>query len=308
MSVLHRDAITGAFGYSGKYITMRLLDRGHEVLTLTGHTNRPNPFGKKVMVAPFNFDAPEKLTRSLEGVDTLYNTYWVRFPRSGMTHERTVENTKILFRAAKAAGVRRVVHVSITNPSTESPLSYFRGKAELERFLKESTLSYAILRPAVLFGGKSGEDILINNIAWLLRRFPVFAVMGDGGYGLQPIHVEDLADLAVEAGQSSRSYVADGCGPETYRYIDLVKLIKRETGSRAIIVRVHPMIVFAAAQIIGKFAGDVVLTRDEITGLMDNLLVSGEKPAGRIRLSEWLSKNAHRLGVTYASETQRHYK
>ena len=187
-------AVTGAFGYSGKYIATRLLDRGHEVITLTNSANRPNPFGGRVTPYPFNFDKPEELARSLQGVSVLYNTYWVRFNHKMFQHADAVRNTLVLFEAAKAAGVERIVHVSITNPSEESPLEYFSGKAKLERALMESGMSYAILRPAVLFGK---EDILINNIAWALRRLALFGVFGRGEYRLQPIHVDDLASLAV---------------------------------------------------------------------------------------------------------------
>src|SRR5687767_10955832 len=198
--------VTGAFGYSGRYITARLLAEGRTVRTLTNSPNRPNTFGSRVEVRPLSFDDPGKLTESLRGADVLYNTYWVRFNQPGFTHAEAVTNTRRLFDAAKRAGVRRVVHVSITNPSEDSPLEYFRGKAELERSLVESALSNAILRPAVLFGG---EDILINNIAWALRRFPVFAVFGSGDYKLQPIHVDDFAAIAVEQGRSGANTLVD---------------------------------------------------------------------------------------------------
>jgi hypothetical protein len=61
------DVVTGAFGYSGKYITHRLLGLGHSIRTLTNSANRPNPFGAQVEAFPFNFDDLEKLTASLQG-------------------------------------------------------------------------------------------------------------------------------------------------------------------------------------------------------------------------------------------------
>ena len=193
LSELH--AVTGAFGYSGRYIAHRLLADGKDVITLTNSLHRANPFSDRIRVAPFNFDRPEQLVESLRGVRVLYNTYWVRFNHRTFTFADAIRNTEILFQAAKAAGVNRVVHVSITNPSEYSPLEYFSGKGYLERVLMESGLPYTILRPAVLFGK---EDILINNLAWVLRHFPVFAVFGDGEYKIQPIHVDDVAALAVE--------------------------------------------------------------------------------------------------------------
>ena len=202
MSELH--VVTGAFGYSGKYITTRLLEAGVRVRTLTNSTQRVNPFGDQVEVQPFNFDNQAALIESLRGVSVLYNTYWIRFntKEPGFQHSVAVENTLTLFEAAKQAGVPRIVHTSITNPSEDSTLKYFKGKAVLERALKESGLSYAILRPNVLFGH---EDILINNIAWTLRKLPVFGVFGDGQYRLQPMHDRlarfcSLGDLPPLAG------------------------------------------------------------------------------------------------------------
>ncbi len=156
----------------------------------------------------------------------LYNTYWIRFNtrEPGFQHAAAVANTLKLFEAAKQAGVPRVVHTSITNPAEDSPLEYFKGKAVLERALKESGLSHAILRPNVLFGH---EDILINNIAWTLRRLPVFGVFGDGQYRLQPMHVDDFAALAVEQGQDRADRVIDAIGPETFTYRRLVEEISR---------------------------------------------------------------------------------
>src|SRR5512143_3212318 len=220
MSELH--VVTGAFGYSGKYITARLLEAGVRVRTLTNSLHRTNPFGDKVEARSFNFDNPPALIESLRGATVLYNTYWIRFntKEPGFQHSVAVENTLKLFEAAKQGGVSRVVHTSITNPSEDSPLEYFRGKAVLERALKESGLSYAILRPNVLFGH---EDILINNIAWALRRLPVFGVFGDGQYRLQPMHVNDFAALAVEQGEDRANRVIDAIGPETFTFRRLVE-------------------------------------------------------------------------------------
>src|SRR5438270_13412726 len=77
------DAVTGAFSYTGRSITRRLLEAGREVRTLTGHPSRPDPFGGKVSVVPYAFDDPAALAASLRGAEVLYNTYWVRFPYRG---------------------------------------------------------------------------------------------------------------------------------------------------------------------------------------------------------------------------------
>lgn len=294
--------VTGAFGYSGKYITNRLLNAGNQVRTLTNSMQRHNPFGAAVEAHPYNFDKPDELARSLQGARVLVNTYWVRFDHSDFTHTQAVRNTLALFEAAKRAGVPRVVHVSITNPSLESALPYFRGKAELETALRESGLPYAILRPTVLFGQ---EDILVNNIAWMLRHFPVFGVFGDGSYKLQPIFVDDLARLAVEAAISSENLVRDAIGPETFTYRELVSFIAKAIGRPRPILKIPPGLGVAIGRLVGMVVGDVVVTPEEVAGLMQNLLVTSSQPAGQTALSEWVLQHRDSLGRRYSSELAR---
>lgn len=295
-------AVTGAYGYSGKYIARRLLDEGHQVITLTNSIHRANPFGDKVRAYPFNFDDPERLTESLKGVSVLYNTYWVRFNHQLFRHADAVSNTKLLFSAAREAGVKRIVHVSITNPSPESHLEYFSGKGKLEETLRGSGLSYAILRPTVLFGK---EDILINNIAWVLRRLPLFGVFGHGEYRLQPIYVDDLAEIAVLQGAERENTIINAIGPETFSYRGLVEAIGDIIGKRRPIISVSPEVGYLAGAIIGKVAGDVFITREEIQGLMAGLLYVDTPPTGKTRLTDWAKEHAHLLGRNYASELAR---
>lgn len=295
-------AVTGAFGYSGKYIAERLLAEGKAVLTLTDSLQRGNPFGDGLPAVPFNFNRPQELAASLQGVSVLYNTYWVRFNQPRFTHADAGQNTLILFEAAKKAGVERVIHVSITNPAEDSPLEYFSGKAKLERALVESGLSHAILRPTVLFGK---EDILLNNIAWVLRYLPVFGVFGDGQYKLQPIYVDDLAQLAVEQGRDRGDRVIDSIGPETFTYRELVARVGAIIGKRRPIVSIPPSFGYAVGWTIGKLVGDVMITREEIAGLMANLLYVDSPTTGQTKLTDWVKAHAASLGLHYTSELAR---
>lgn len=301
-SAIH--AVTGAFGYSGKYIAQRLLDKGQEVITLTNSPHRANPFGGRVRAYPFNFDHPQLLVDSLKGVSVLYNTYWVRFNHKLFTHADAVRNTVALFNAAKEADVRRIVHVSITNPSLDSHLEYFRGKAELEVSLKGTGLSYAILRPTVLFGK---EDILINNIAWALRRLPIFGVFGDGEYRLQPMYVDDLAEVAVEQGSGQEDTIINAIGPETFTYRGLVEKIGEIIGVRRRVISLPPNVGYIVSLAIGKLVDDIFITREEIEGLMADLLYVDAPPVGKTRLTDWASDHADSLGRRYANELIRRY-
>ena len=302
MSESQLHVVTGAFGYSGRYIAERLLERGHRVRTLTNSANRASPLQGRVEAVPYHFEDPERLAESLRGAAVLYNTYWVRFNHRTFTHAEAVENTRRMFQAAERAGVARIVHVSITNPSEDSELEYFRGKAILERALQETGIPHTILRPTVLFGK---EDILINNIAWMLRRFPVFGVFGDGRYKLQPIYVDDLAKLAVEEGAAAGTRIIDAIGPETFAYRELVRTIGEIIGKPRPIVPVPPALGYGAGWIVGKLVGDTVVTREEIAGLMQNLLVTGSPPAGETKLTDWAREHAATLGINYANELAR---
>ena len=303
------DVVTGAFGFTGRYIAQRLVDSGRTVATLTGRPQfqgtAADPFNGQVAALPFNFDRPQDLAETLRGVDTLYNTYWVRFASGAVTFDRAVENSRVLLRAATEAGVRRLVHVSITNPSVDSTLPYFRGKALVEQAILDSGLSYGIVRPALVFGV---GDILLNNIAWALRRFPAFPVAGHGQYSAQPVYVGDLAELAVAAGAARENSIIDAVGPETYTFDQLVLMVARRVGSRARIAHVRPGVALLLSKAVGWLVRDVVLTREEIDGLSANLLVSSQPPLATTSFSQWLEENGHRLGLIYASELDRHYR
>ena len=299
------SVVTGAFGYTGRYIARRLLDQGESVRTLTRSPASRSPFGAQIETRPLDFGNCEQLVASLTGADTLYNTYWIRFPRGSLTYETAKSNSLLLIRAAVEAGVRRIVHVSITNASEDSSLPYFRGKGIVERAIRESGLSYAILRPTVLY---SLEDVLINNIAWFLRRFPVFPIAGSGDYPIQPVLVDDVARLAVDLGARNDNVALDAVGPEVFTFEELVRLLARRVGRRVWLMHLPPSLTFLASQMAGLLVRDVVLTKDEVDGLMAGLLVSADAPTTSTHFTEWLQANGANVGRRYASELGRHYR
>jgi NADH dehydrogenase len=235
-------------------------------------------------------------------MEVLINTYWVRFDHPRFSHAQAVTNTKTLFHAARNAGVRRIVHFSITNPDINSPLPYFRGKAELESALQSLGLSYCILRPTVLFGK---EDVLVNNIAWALRHLPLFAVFGAGDYKIQPIYVDDLAAVAVSKATGDETEVINAIGSETFTYRHLVETIKRTLRLKRLIISVPPTLGYWGCSLLGSLLRDVVITRQEIIGLMENRLYVDAPPLGSTRLTQWLSDHRETLGRHYTSEMAR---
>ena len=297
--------VTGAFSYTGKYIARRLLAEGHTVRTLTGHPRPHDPLAREVETFPLDFADTRSLAQALHGADCLFNTYWIRFARGSLTFATAVANTRSLINAVVEADVRRIVHVSITNASSASPMPYFQGKGLVEEAIVTSGLSYAILRPTLVFGV---EDILLNNIAWAVRRFPVVPIPGDGAYELQPIAVEDLASLAVDAAKGEDKAVIDAVGPERYSYEGLVRLVAAAVGRRPWLLKLPAEAALGLSRVLGLLLRDTMLTRDEVKGLTANLLVSNQPPLGTASLRAWLREHADTLGRHYASEVARHYR
>ena len=298
------DFVTGAFSYSGRFVAAELLERGRGVRTLTNHPRTDGPLASRIPSYPLDFADGKALTNALRGADTLYNTYWVRAPHGSLTHSVAVENTKALIDAARRAGVRRIVHTSIANP-TASSNSYYRGKAELEDAVRSSGLSYAIVRPTLLFGE---DDVLVNNIAWLLRHLPLFGIPGDGRYRLQPMHVRDHAALLVHSGLESSDQIVDSAGPDIFTFAELVHLLRHAMGLHTLVLNMPPALAMVGATVAGRLSRDMLLTRDELDDLMRDILISQEPPRGRTRLVDWLRTNADTLGRVYASEIERHYR
>ena len=301
------DVVTGAFSYTGRFIARRLLADGRRVRTLTNHTRRPGieDLLEKLEVEPLQFDDRARLRVALRGASTLYNTYWVRFPQGRLDFDTAVANTKTLLRAASEAGVKRVVHISVSNPSLDSPLAYYAGKAQTEEAVRESGLSWAIVRPTLVF---ANGDILINNIAWMLRHMPVFGIPGDGQYRVQPVSAQDVADIAVSAASQADDVTLDAAGPEIMTFAELVDQVAIAVNRKPRLMFMSPGTFILSGRVIGLFARDVVLTRQEVEGLMDELLVSSEPPRGSQRLDDWLLANANTIGVRYASELSRHFR
>ena len=300
-----RDAVTGAFGFTGRAIATGLLEAGREVVTLSRRSGRGDDLARRIAVKPLDFTRPDRLVEALTGVATLYNTYWLRFPRDGMTYERAVEQSAVLLAAARQAGVERIVHVSVVNASPDGPTPYIRAKARLEAVVATCGIPAVIVRPTLTYGP---ADILVNNLAWALRRLPVYGIPGDGRYPIQPVHVDDVARICIEAANGESGTTMDAAGPDTLVYREMVDIVRGAIGSRALVVPMPRIAVLTAAAALGLLVRDVVLTRDEVLELSSGFLASGAVPLGRIVFADWANANAEQLGRRWSSELARNYR
>lgn len=296
--------VTGAFNFTGRYIAKALLRSGEKVQTLTNHPER-DPFAGAIPSFPLDFTKPEKLVQLFQGTKILFNTYWVRYQHGAISHQLAVDNIKILVDCAMKAGVKRLVHISVTNPSLETNLPYFKGKAEAEELIKQTGISYAIIRPSLIFGL---EDVLINNIAWLIRHFLLFPVFNKGEAWIQPIFAEDNAKIAVEAGYRSENLTWDSVGPERYPFAEIVRMLAKVLDRKIWTPKVPNNLTLTLSQIIGFLQKDQLLTRDEMIGLLENRLISNDAPRGTTLFSKWIQENSGSLGTKYLNDFNRYYR
>ena len=299
------DVVTGAFSYTGRFIARRLMAEERRLKTLTNHPRRPGTEDIQAEVAPLQFSDRDALVESLRGADVLYNTYWVRFHHGRVRFGDAVANTRVLLGAARDAGVRKVVHISVSNPSEDSELDYYAGKARTERAVRDSGLAWAVVRPTLIFGP---GDILLNNIAWLLRRLPIMGIPGRGDYRLQPVAGEDVAEIATWAAEQTDNVTVDAAGPDIIFYSEMVESIAIAVGRHPRFVYMSPRTTVRATKLLGRFVNDVILNEPELQGLMQELLVSQERPRGTRRLDNWLLSSADTIGRSYASELDRHWR
>ncbi|MFA5139856.1 MAG: NmrA family NAD(P)-binding protein [Elusimicrobiota bacterium] len=296
-----RIVVTGAFSYTGAAVAAECLRRGFTVHSLT---NRRPPGGSGITCSRLRFD-PEYLAKELAGATAFINTYWVRFPWAGMGFSDAVRDSGMLIDTAVRAGVGRIVHVSVSNASDAGGLGYYSAKAEVERLVRDAGVGYAIVKPTLVVGP---TDVLTNNIAWLLRRSPVFLLPEGGGCRLQPVTLSDAARLIVDAALETRNLEEDVAGPEVFTFADYVRQIAAACGLNRLFLPATNPVVLGVMGLLGLMLRDRVLTRDELAGLQREMLVSKAPALGREFVSAWIRAHGADLGRRYVNDLDRHFR
>ena len=299
--MVRKAVITGAFSYTGASAARELSARGWQVHTLTNR-NRPAA-SSPITSAPLNFDLAH-LVRELQGADVFVNTFWVRLPHAGQTFATAVEQSKLLVEAAKQAGVRRIVHVSVSNASLDSKLGYYHGKALVDEAVRGCGLPHTIVRPTLVVGP---NDVLTANIAWFLRQFPLFPVPGGGNYKLQPVTLDDTGRILADAAEASGDGDVDAAGPDTMTFREYVAMVARACGVSPWIFGAPSWLSLGALRVIEPLIGDVILTQEELAGLEQELLVSHRAPTGTESVEAWLMAQGWQIGRTYSNDLHRHF-
>ena len=296
-----RIVITGAFSYTGAAVSQELLRRGYSIHSLTNR--QPLQKDNAISSAPLRFER-DYLKGELGGANTFVNTYWVRLPYAGQSFASAVKNSKMLIDAAVSAGVKRIIQVSVSNAEDGKNLGYYAGKAEVDAYVRQCGIPFTIVRPTFIVGQ---ADVLTNNIAWLLRRFPIFLIPGNTSHRLQPILLDDAAHIIADAVEYQGNQEVDAAGPDIMSFAEYVELVANGCNLKRPMIRVPEGLSLGFLQAIQPLLQDIILTREELLGLKQELLISHKPPLGKDSVAKWLQVHGDKLGHQYTNDIYRHF-
>jgi uncharacterized protein YbjT (DUF2867 family) len=230
---MQRIFVTGGTGFVGKHVIRALLRQGLHVRALVRRGSERDLQGfESIERVPGDVLAPGTLTASVEGCAAVIHLVGIiRERRSrGVTFEALhTDATRNMLALARAAGVRRFVHMSALGTRPGADARYHRTKWAAEEAVRASGLDWTIFRPSIIFGR---GDELVTMLARMIRRLPVVPVLGTGRYRLQPIAVEQVGEAFARAVRSERSVgqVYTAAGPADYPFLEILDRIARALG------------------------------------------------------------------------------
>lgn len=267
--------IFGGSGFLGRHTVRALARAGYRIRIATRHPNRAfflRPLGSVGQIDFVKCDVAdeESVARAMLGAQSVVNLTGILFEKGQTFEEVQADGAANIAKAAAAAGVAALVHVSAIGADAESAAAYAVTKAEGEANVREAFPNAVILRPSIIFGP---EDGFFNKFAEMARFFPALPLIGGGRTRFQPVFVGDVAQaiLAALSRQDGRTYELGG--PSVYSFKELMQLILRETGRKRALVPVPFGIAFLKAAFL-QLLPNPLLTIDQVKLLKKDNVVS----------------------------------
>ncbi len=242
--------VTGATGFVGRALLPRLAEAGLEVRCLVRPSRRSPrlPRGIPMQVSIASLEDARGLRAALVGVDTVIHLAGAEWHgRRGDVFAVDAAGTRALVEAAREAGVGRLVYLSHLGADRASAYPVLKAKGIAEEFIRQSGLTYTIVRSTLLYGA---EDVFLNVVAALVKLGPgLFFMPGDGRISLQPLWVEDLVtclEWSLSDLTSLNQTIALG-GPEFVTFGQMVQTVMDVLGVRRLVVPVRPPFLRAGA-------------------------------------------------------------
>ncbi len=265
--------VTGATGYIGRHLVSRLVDQGERPRCLVRNLSRAAnilPAGAgKVEFVKGDTTSPASLETAVQGIDTIVHTAFITADHKQSTgnhyEETNVQGTANLVKAAKNAGVKRIIELSGLGTKPDKPGSYMQGRYLAEQMLKESGLDWTIIEPSVLFG--KGAPF-IKGLTDLIRTSPVVPLIGGGKVMFQPIYVEDVVTVIIKVLQDpertrNKTYIIGG--PAYYSFTQVIDLLLQAMHKQRIKVPAPTPLVGAGAAVMEAVLPRPPLTRAAMT-------------------------------------------
>ncbi len=263
--------ITGATGYIGRHLVARLVQQGERPRCLVRDLKRAGQIlpGAKVDLVQGDTTQPGTLRLVMQGVDTVIHTAFITAERkqsAGNHYDTTnVEGTANVVKAAKSAGVSRIIAVSGLGTKPDKPGSYMQGRYLAEQMIKESGMTWTIIQPSVLFGK---DAPFIKGLTDLIRTSPVVPLIGGGKIMFQPIYVEDVVSVIVEVlnepeRTANKTFTIGG--PEYYSFTGIVTMLTHAMHKKRIMAPAPRQLVGIGAAVMEAVLPKPPLTKAAMT-------------------------------------------
>ncbi len=270
--------VFGGSGFVGRYMVKRLAQRGYVVRVGVRDPDRATflkPMGNLGQIVPMAASVRDETSVAalVAGAEVVINCVGILYETGSQTFQALhAEAPGRIGRAAAAAGVRHVVHVSAIGADAASPSVYARTKAEGEAALRAAFPAAVVLRPSIVFGP---EDNFFNQFAALARVLPALPMFGGGTTRFQPVYVGDVADAAMacldRAETAGKTFELGG--PKVYTFREILEFILRTTGRKRFLVSI-PYSVGAVQARLFELLPKPLLTRDQLLLLQRDNVVS----------------------------------
>jgi NADH dehydrogenase len=262
-------AVVGATGFVGRAIVARLTESGHRVIAISRTGRRLAEWPRGVSTRAADVATGRNLAPALEGAAAVVHLVAIPRESSGRTFaDVNVRGTQRVVEAATAAGIRRLVHLSVLGVADDPKLRYLYSKWLGERIVRDSDLEWVVLRPSLMFGPGDGFFSLVRTtLKWWSPG--VVAIPGDGDTRFQPLAVDDLA-LAVErsltdADRARQVYKLGG--PDWVTYREIVDAVMQVTGMRRLKLPMPIPLISALTAVTDRILPIFPVSHDQIASL-----------------------------------------
>lgn len=262
-------AVIGATGFVGSHLVAHLQRSGHRVRAVSRSGARPAGWGELVTAHAADVATGVGLDAAIYGAEGVVHLVAIPRESRGRSFEAVnVEGTRQVVEAARRAGVRRFVHLSAMGVTDDPRLEYLSSKWRGEQVVRESGLSWVILRPSLLFGEGDGFFSLIRTtLTWWSPG--VVVIPGDGRERFQPLSVDDLAigieRCLLDEDRSGTTYELGG--PEQLTYREIVDRVMRVTGKRRLKLNMPVPLISALTAVTDLVLPIFPVSHDQIRSL-----------------------------------------